>query len=1026
MGLATRVVSGLRKRLQGEAAATAGTQVRPAEVAPVGQLSPGAGDVLDEAVLLTVLSEVKHGDFSVRMPLDWTGVAGKIADGLNDVIAANETVEAELAKVSRVVGKEGKLSQRVALRGSDGVWSGSIESVNGLIDDLVRPTIEMQRVIGAVASGDLSKKIAADVKGEMLELKNTLNAMVDQLNGFVSEVTRVAREVGTEGKLGQAAAVTIEVGGVWKDLTDNVNLMAGNLTGQVRNIAEVTTAVANGDLSKKITADVKGEFLELKNTVNAMVDQLNRFASEVTRVAREVGVEGKLGGQAQSAEVAGVWKDLTDNVNQLAANLTNQVRAIADVATAVTEGDLTRQVGVQASGEVAVLKDKLNEMIRNLRETTRQNTEQDWLKTNLARFTRMLQGQRDLATVSSMILSELAPLVSAQHGVFYTLAALGDDGEPVLRYQAGYGYKERKHLANHFRLGEGLVGQCALEKQRILLTDVPRDYVRINSGLGESPPLNIIVLPILFEGSVRAVVELASFSRFSPTHQAFLDQLTESIGLVLNTIEANTLTETLLKQSQSQAQELQSRQAELRGSYEEASRLAEQNIEVERKRRDVEVAKRLVEEGAEQLAVSSRYKSEFFSNMSHELRTPLNSLLILADELRDNRERNLTEEQVRYASVIHSSGTDLLRLLNDILDLAKVESGTVTLEISELALDELKDGLQLDFGHVADQKGVAFSVELAHGLPGSIATDPGRLRQVLTNLLSNAFKFTERGEVSVRVSPADSGWSPENNRLGRASAVIAFSVSDTGIGITAETQQRIFEAFAQADGTTARQYGGTGLGLSISRELVRLLGGEIALTSTPDRGSTFTVYLPSTPDDHAGSGTPPQSAPAARPSPAPQLSANPLVTGMKALIIDDDFRNIFALTTLLERNHFDVVSAESGQEGVAILEQTPGIDIALVDIMMPVMDGYATIRAIRNLPACRDLPILAVTANVTPGERERCIDAGASEYISKPLETDDLMLIVGQWLPAAAGTRRPVPGTATLTPVDHSPQHGIA
>ena len=569
------------------------------------------------------------------------------------MIVANQTLGAELARVSRVVGKEGKLSQRVALRGSDRAWSESIESVNSLIEDLVRPTSEMQRVIGAVADGDLSKKITADVHGEVLELKNTINAMVDQLNRFVSEVTRVAREVGTEGKLGQAAAVTIEVGGVWKDLTDNVNLMAGNLTGQVRNIAEVTTAVANGDLSKKISADVKGEFLELKNTVNAMVDQLNRFASEVTRVAREVGVEGKLGGQAQSAEVAGVWKDLTDNVNQLAANLTNQVRAIADVATAVTEGDLTRQVGVEASGEVAVLKDKLNEMIRNLRETTRQNTEQDWLKTNLERFSRMLQGQRDLATVSSMILSELAPLVSAQHGVFYTVASLDDGGEPVLLYQAGYGYKERKHLANHFRLGEGLVGQCAQEKERILLTDVPGDYVRINSGLGEAPPLNIIVLPILFEGAVRAVVELASFSHFSPTHQAFLDQLTESIGLVLNTIEANTVTENLLKQSQSQAQELQTRQE-------------------------------VVEEKAEQLAVSSRYKSEFFSNMSHELRTPLNSLLILAGELESNPEQNLTEGQVEYASVIRSSGNDLLRLLDDILDLAKVESGTVTLRIGEL------------------------------------------------------------------------------------------------------------------------------------------------------------------------------------------------------------------------------------------------------------------------------------------------------------------------------------------------------
>jgi signal transduction histidine kinase/HAMP domain-containing protein/ActR/RegA family two-component response regulator len=838
----------------------------------------------------------------------------------------------------------------------------------------------------------------------VLELKNTINAMVDQLNRFVSEVTRVAREVGTEGKLGQAAAVTIEVGGVWKDLTDNVNLMAGNLTGQVRNIAEVTTAVANGDLSKKISADVKGEFLELKNTVNAMVDQLNRFASEVTRVAREVAVEGKLGGQAQSAEVAGVWKDLTDNVNQLAANLTNQVRAIADVATAVTEGDLTRQVGVQASGEVAVLKDKLNEMIRNLRETTRQNTEQDWLKTNLERFTRMLQGKRDLATVSSMILSELAPLVSAQHGVFYTLDTLDD--EPVLRYQAGYGYKERKHLASHFRLGEGLVGQCALEKQRILLTDVPVDYVRINSGLGESSPLNIIVLPILFEGSVRAVVELASFSAFSPTHQAFLDQLTESIGLVLNTIEANTVTENLLKQSQSQAHELQARQEELHSSNEDlgrqASRLAEQNIEVERKNQEVELAKHLVEEKAEQLAVSSKYKSEFFANMSHELRTPLNSLLILARELADNPEQNLTEAQVQYAGVIHSSGTDLLRLLNDILDLAKVESGTVALQISDMELDALQDSLEREFGQVADQKGLAFSIELGALLPATMATDPGRLRQVLKNLLSNAFKFTDHGAVSLRVSRVDSGWSPAHDTLARAASVTAFSVRDTGIGITPELERRIFEAFAQADGTTARQYGGTGLGLSISRELVRLLGGEIALRSTPGKGSTFTVYLPSA-SNGAAAALPVPEASLPQPAPLPDRLAGVGLAGMKALVVDDDARNIFALTTLLERGHLAVVSADSGAAGVALLERADDIDIVLVDVMMPVMDGYATLRAMRALPGRGDIPLVALTAKVGVGERQRCIDAGASAYVAKPVDAADLLVVLGQWLSSSAG-----------------------
>jgi len=968
-------------------------------------------ETFDPEVLLQVLSEVKTGDFTVRMPVHWTGMAGKIADRLNEVIGANQALGTELARVSRVVGKEGKLSQRVSFKGTDQVWGDTIESVNSLIEDLVRPSNEMQRVIGAVADGDLSKKVSADVQGEMLELKNTINDMVDQLNGFVSEVTRVAREVGTEGKLGQAAAYTIEVGGVWKELTDNVNLMAGNLTGQVRDIAEVTTAVANGDLSKKITADVRGEFLELKNTVNAMVDQLNRFAGEVTRVAREVGVEGKLGGQAQSQEVAGVWKDLTDDVNQLAANLTNQVRAIADVATAVTEGDLTRQVGVEASGEVAVLKDKLNEMIRNLRETMRQNEEQDWLKTNLERFTRKLQGQRDLATVSNVILSELAPLVSAQHGVFYALTDLGDGGDPVLQFQAGYGYKERKHLATHFRLGEGLVGQCALEKERILLTEVPSDYVRINSGLGDSPPLNIIVLPILFEGSVRAVIELASFGAFSPTHQSLLDQLTESIGLVLNTVEATSVTEKLLEQSQSQAQELQSRQEQLHQS----------NEDLEGKYQEVEEAKRLVEEKAAELSVSSKYKSEFIANMSHELRTPLNSLLVLAEQLEDNPEGNLTERQVQYAHVIRSSGGDLLKLLNDILDLAKVESKTVNLEIGEVSLPFLRDNLLETFGPVAEQGGVAFSVDLDAGLPTTMATDSLRLGQVLKNLLSNSFKFTERGSVAVRLESSAGGWTPGHERLDEADSVIALRVSDTGIGIKKELQGAMFEAFAQADGTTARQYGGTGLGLSISRDLVGLLGGEITLSSEPGRGSTFTVYLPL-----QGRGTAPATSPTAGPPPAgaapPPLVVSPfLVTGEPAatapdgphsnagvasgrtvLIVDDDFRNIFALTALLERGKMHVVAAQSGAAALAILEQRSDIDLVLMDIMMPVMNGYETMTAIRQRPQWAELPIIAVTGKVVGGERERCITAGASDYIPKPVDTAELLAALSEWFPALA------------------------
>ncbi len=980
-------------------------------------------DTVDAKVLLSVLAQVKAGDFTARMPLEWTGVPGKVADGLNHVIAANQALGTELARVSRVVGKQGELSQRVVLGGWTQSWSGSVESVNSLIEALVRPTSEMQRVIGAVADGDLSKKVSADVRGEMLDLKNIINAMVDQLNGFVSEVTRVAREVGTEGKLGQAAAVTIEVGGVWKDLTDNVNLMAGNLTGQVRNIAEVTTAVANGDLSKKISIDVKGEFLELKNTVNAMVDQLNAFAGEVTRVAREVGVEGKLGGQAQSKEVGGVWKDLTDNVNQLAANLTNQVRAIAEVATAVTEGDLTRQVRVEASGEVAVLKDKLNEMIRNLRETTRENIEQDWLKTNLERFTRMLQGQRDLAAVSSMILSELAPLVSAQHAVFYSMTTSSAGGEPVLQFQAGYGYEERKHLSTSFRLGDGLVGQCAKEKKRILLTEVPGDYVRINSGLGESSPLNIIVLPVLFEGSVRAVVELASFSPFSLTHQAFLDQLPESIGLVLNTIEADTVTENLLKQSQSQAQELRSQQEELRESNEDLERqaklLAQQNIEAEQKNKEVEQSKRLVEEKAGQLSVSSKYKSEFIANMSHELRTPLNSLLILARQLEDNPDNNMTDTQVEYASVIGTSGNDLLGLLNSILELAKVESGTVTPEMMAFSVGQLRNTLLREFEPVAQGKGLSYSIDLAPDSPESIVTDPQRLQQILKNLLSNAFKFTERGQVHLQVGLANNGWSPETESLAKASSVVAFSVSDTGIGIDEGQHQRIFEAFAQGDGTTARLYGGTGLGLSISRELVGLLDGEITMASTPGEGSTFTVFLPlGRPATEALTTLPADVMPAPERYGSP-VAANEVMSkhpglkpdrrrsdliddkafaGTKVLVVDDDYRNIFAMTALLERGHADVIPAESGSDAIAILEGRTDIDIVLMDIMMPVMDGYATMRAIRSIDHLKSLPIIAVTGKVMSGERKRCIDAGANDYVPKPVDTSELNAVIGPWL----------------------------
>ena len=507
-----------------------------------------------------VTTAVASGDLSKKITVDVRGEILELKYTINTMVDQLRLFASEVTRVSREVGSEGKLGGQADVQGVAGTWKDLTNNVNTMAANLTAQVRNIAEVTTAVARGDLSKKVTVDVKGEILELKNTVNTMVDQLNSFASEVTRVAREVGTEGELGGQATVT-GVAGTWKDLTDSVNFMARNLTNQVRGIAKVVTSVAKGDLNRKLLVEAKGEIGELADTINNMIDTLATFADQVTTVAREVGVEGKLGGQASVPGAAGTWGDLTDNVNRLAANLTTQLRAIADVATAVTKGDLTRSIQVEAQGEVAAVKDNINEMIRNLKDTTLRTEEQDWLKTNLAKFTRMLQGERDLLTVAKLILSELAPVVPAQQGVFYIMDASGR--EPELRLLASYACREQNGVKTSFKLGESLIGQAALEKERLLLNDAPGDYVKVNSALGAARPMNIMVLPVLFEGEVKAVMELSSLERFNSTHQAFLDQLTESIGIVLNTIEANTRTENLLKQSQSLATELQNRQEEL-------------------------------------------------------------------------------------------------------------------------------------------------------------------------------------------------------------------------------------------------------------------------------------------------------------------------------------------------------------------------------------------------------------------------------------------------------------------------------
>ncbi|HEY9908682.1 MAG TPA: response regulator, partial [Thermosynechococcaceae cyanobacterium] len=968
----------------------------------------------------------------------------ELKNTINTMVDQLNSFASEVTRVAREVGTEGKLGGQAEVRGVAGTWKDLTDNVNLMGGNLTGQVRNIAEVATAIASGDLSKKITVDVKGEILDLKNTINTMVDQLSSFASEVTRVAREVGSEGKLGGQAQVR-GVAGTWKDLTDSVNLMAGNLTAQVRGIARVVTAVANGDLKRKLMLEAKGEIETLADTINEMIDTLATFADQVTTVAREVGIEGKLGGQAKVPGASGTWRDLTDNVNELAANLTTQIRTIAEIATAVTKGDLTRSISVQAEGEVAILKDNINQMIANLRETTQKNTEQDWLKTNLAKFTRMLQGQRELETVSKLILSELAPLVSAQQGVFYMLDGT-ENQSSYLKLISTYAYRERRHLANRFHMGEGLVGQCALEKERILLTEVPSDYVQISSGLGASTPTNVVVLPVLFEGQVTAVIELASFLRFSEIHLTFLDQLTESIAIVLNTISASTRTEELLKQSQSLAEELQVQQKELTDTnkrleqqaqslkaseellknqqeqlqqtneelQEKAELLEVQNREVERKNSEIEQARGSLEEKAEQLALTSKYKSEFLANMSHELRTPLNSLLILARLLSDNSDNNLTMKQVEYARTIYTSGTDLLSLINDILDLAKIESGTMSVELEHTPFTELSSHIDRTFRQLAYDKHLEFTVELDDRIPRTLYTDSKRLQQVLKNLLANAFKFTERGSVKLEISPVTSGWSADRESLNRADRVIAFAVIDTGIGIAPEKQQIIFEAFQQADGTTSRKYGGTGLGLSISREIARLLGGEIRLNSTFGEGSTFTLYLPQT---FRSADSPRPQAPGLRgqvsllpTSPLLHLSTPPLPEpalllerdvdddrdlllpeDRPLLIVEDDLNFARILLEMARQNGFKGIVATRGNTGLAMVHEFHPAAIML-DIRLPEMDGWTVLDRLKHDPNTRHIPVHLMS--VEDG-LHRGLQQGAIAFLQKPVSREALSGALG-------------------------------
>ncbi len=940
---------------------------------------------------------VANGDLSKKIGVDVRGEILQLKEAINTMVEQLRSFASEVTRVAREVGTEGRLGGQAVVPGVAGTWKDLTDSVNAMGGNLTSQVRNIAEVTTAVARGDLSRKITVDVKGELLELKNTINTMVDQLNGFAAEVTRVAREVGTEGKLGGQALVP-GVGGTWKDLTDSVNIMATNLTDQVRGIVKVVTSVANGNLRQKLTVEAKGEVAALGDTINNMTDTLATFAEQVTNVAREVGVEGRLGGQANVPGADGTWKDLTGNVNLLAANLTTQVRAIAEVATAVTKGDLTRSIQVETRGEVAELKDNINTMIDNLRVTTESNQEQDWLKTNVAKFTGMLQGQRDLVTVAQMLLSELAPLIDAQQGSMYMVVG-AEKSERHLRLLAGFAVPAGQSMK--LAIGEGLVGQCALSKQRILLTNVPKGYAKIQSSLGKTMPVTILVLPVLFEGQTKAVIELASLRNFTATHLAFLEQLTLSIGVVLNTIEATMRTEGLLQQSQQLTSDLQTQQKELQQTNEElerkAKQLAERNTEVERKNKEVEQARRALEEKAAELALTSKYKSEFLANMSHELRTPLNSILILGQQLGDNTSGNLSGKQVEFAKNIHSAGSDLLNLINDILDLSKIESGTVTVEAEEMTFAGLKETVERNFRHIAEVKNLPFHLEF-EALPRTCTTDPKRLQQILKNLLSNAFKFTSHGHVRMKVRIAEEGWTVDHPVLKHAHSVMALSISDTGIGIAPEKQKLIFEAFQQADAGTSRKYGGTGLGLAISRELAILLGGEIRLSSEPRVGSTFTLYLPLVYTGPASADI--RSRTAVPPAPVVTLPILPKASEEKIpddrdriqpgdlsmLIVDDDPHYARILLGLARDKGFKGLVAQRGKQALELaLEYLPSC--ITLDIFLPDMLGWTVLNNLKLDPKTRHIPVQIISLEE---EQQHGLSHGAFSYLVKPVTTEGL------------------------------------
>ncbi|HBU82303.1 MAG TPA: HAMP domain-containing protein [Paenibacillus sp.] len=698
----------------------------------------------------------------------------------------------------------------------------------------------------------------------------------------------------------------------------------------------------------------------------------------------------------------------------ISGNIVKTLREVKQTISDISQGgNLTQRIVVRTHDEVGDLGQETNLLLDTVQEQNR-------LKDRVASIATLLQNPTSLEGLSRLFLNQVAILLEAPYGVLY---AMKENRLIRVAAYAADGEKERSLGKVSIAPGEGLVGQSAIEKRVLQMNDLPQNYIRVSSGLGDASAASLTVAPVVFEGKTIAVIELASMKPIEPKETKLLTELIEIFGVSLNSTvtrmelqhlydESQVLNEELQTQSeklQAQTEEMMSQTEELHMQTEELHML---NERLELQKDAAETSASELAEVADQLRTSSGYKSEFLANMSHELRTPLNSMLILSEILAENKHQHLNSEEQKYASVIHASGKDLLNLINDILDLSKVEAGEMEVDFDDVYLGSLPEAMNQYFLKTAEQKGVDFRIQLQSPLPETIVSDEMRLHQILRNLLSNAFKFTSEGEVALTISRVGLP-NPEEN--GVETEVIAFSVSDTGIGISEDKLLQIFDAFKQADGATARKYGGTGLGLSISQSLANLLGGSISATSREGQGSVFTLFLPlrreepevmqnsrlflnevavTVPEVHSTTGMNSTNV---------EMLLTPLekslLNGRQVLVVDDDIRNVYALANALEQYGMNVITAQNGYECLEMLERGEAKpDIIMMDIMMPELDGYETTRQIRERLNLKQLPIIALTAKAMKEDRDKCIAAGASDYLSKPLNMKEVLSRMKLWL----------------------------